>query len=63
MTSQENNLKSGQHEPVKKRTADEARLRKFQDAIATGMDPAALVEAINEARCGHGRAGRNSRIA
>ncbi len=51
VTSQDNNRKSGQHEAVKKRAADaEARLRKFQDAIAAGVDPAALVEAINEAQ-------------
>jgi len=34
-----------------KRLADaEARLRRFQTAIASGVDPAALVEAINEAQ-------------
>ena len=27
-----------------------ARLRRFQDAIASGVDPAAMVEAINEAQ-------------
>jgi hypothetical protein len=36
---------------AKKRLADaEARLRKFQAAIAAGVEPAALVEAINEAQ-------------
>ncbi len=36
---------------MKKRLADaEARLRRYQAAIAAGVDPAALVEAINEAQ-------------
>ncbi|WP_081789433.1 recombinase family protein [Kutzneria albida] len=36
---------------AKKRVADaETRLRRLQDAIAAGVDPAALVEAINEAQ-------------
>lgn len=35
---------------AKKRLADaEAKLRRFQDAIAAGVDPAAIVSAINEA--------------
>lgn len=35
---------------AKKRLSDaEAKLRRFQDAIAAGVDPAALVTAINEA--------------
>ncbi|GLZ37611.1 recombinase family protein [Actinokineospora sp. NBRC 105648] len=39
-----------QHEAVRKRLADaEGRLRRYQDAIAAGMEPAALVEAVNEA--------------
>ncbi len=38
-------------EPAKKRLADaEARLRRFQAAIASGVDPAALVEVINDAQ-------------
>lgn len=38
-------------EAVKKRLTDaEARLRRFQAAIETGVDPAAVVEAINEAQ-------------
>ncbi|WP_188989414.1 recombinase family protein [Saccharopolyspora thermophila] len=38
-------------ETAKKRLADaEARLRRFQAAIAAGVDPAALMEAINEAQ-------------
>jgi DNA invertase Pin-like site-specific DNA recombinase len=38
-------------ETMKKRLAGaEARLRKFQDAIAAGVDPAAVVDAINEAQ-------------
>ena len=39
------------HETAKKRLVDaEARLRRFQAAIASGVDPAALVEAINQAQ-------------
>ena len=39
------------HETAKQRLADaEARLRRFQAAIASGVDPAALVEAINQAQ-------------
>jgi hypothetical protein len=35
----------------KKRLADaEARLRRFQEAIASGVDPVALVDVINEAQ-------------
>jgi hypothetical protein len=42
---------SGNREMVKKRLADaEARLRRFQAAIEAGVDPTALVEAINEAQ-------------
>jgi DNA invertase Pin-like site-specific DNA recombinase len=38
-------------ERAKKRLADaEARLRRFQDAIAAGVDPAALVDSINQAQ-------------
>lgn len=38
-------------ETVKKRVADaEARLRRFQAAIASGVDPAALVNVINQAQ-------------
>ena len=41
----------GERETLKKRLADaEARLHRFQAAIASGVDPAALVEAINEAQ-------------
>jgi recombinase-like zinc beta ribbon protein len=39
------------HEAAKKRLTDaEARLRRFQAAIASGVDPAALVDVINEAQ-------------
>uniref|UniRef100_UPI0031CE372B recombinase family protein n=1 Tax=Saccharothrix mutabilis TaxID=33921 RepID=UPI0031CE372B len=39
------------HEAAKKRLeAAEGRLRRFQQAIASGIDPAALVEAVNEAQ-------------
>jgi hypothetical protein len=37
-------------ETVKKRLDAEARLRRFQAAIETGVDPAPLVESINEAQ-------------
>lgn len=41
----------GRVEAVKKRLADaEARVRRLQDAISAGVDPAALVEAINQAQ-------------
>ncbi|GDY33278.1 recombinase family protein [Gandjariella thermophila] len=39
------------YEVAKRRLADaEARLRRFHDAIASGVDPAAMVEAINDAQ-------------
>ncbi|MFC3898558.1 recombinase family protein [Lentzea rhizosphaerae] len=39
------------HVGAKQRLADaEAKLRRFQDAIAAGVDPLALVDAINEAQ-------------
>jgi DNA invertase Pin-like site-specific DNA recombinase len=39
------------HETLRKRAADaDARLRKYQAAIAAGVDPTALVEVINEAQ-------------
>jgi hypothetical protein len=42
---------SKDRDAMKKRLADaEARLRRYQDAIAAGVDPAALVEAINQAQ-------------
>lgn len=41
----------GAREAAKKRLAEaEARLRRFQTAIEAGVDPAALVETINEAQ-------------
>lgn len=51
---------------MKKRLADaEARLQRYQAAIAAGVDPAALVEAINEAQAQRaaatGRAGGHTR--
>ncbi|MQA12471.1 MAG: recombinase family protein [Pseudonocardiaceae bacterium] len=43
--------RQGSQEAAKKRLADaEARLRRYRDAIAAGIDPAALVEATNEAQ-------------
>jgi hypothetical protein len=42
---------SGNREAAKKRLADaEARLRRFQAAIAAGIDPAAVMEAVNESQ-------------
>ncbi|TWP49467.1 hypothetical protein FKR81_23235 [Lentzea tibetensis] len=42
---------------VKKRLADaEGKLRRFQDAIAAGVDPTALVDAINKAQEQHAAA-------
>lgn len=39
------------HGTARKRLADaEAKLRRYQDAIGAGIDPAALVEAINTAQ-------------
>ncbi|WP_146231915.1 hypothetical protein [Lentzea atacamensis] len=39
------------HAAARQRLADaEAKLRRFQDAIAAGIDPSALVEAMNEAQ-------------
>jgi hypothetical protein len=39
------------HEAAKKRLADaETRLRRFQAAVGSGVDPAALVDVINEAQ-------------
>lgn len=41
----------GTREAAKTRLADaEARLRRFQEAIAAGIDPAAVVDVINDAR-------------
>jgi hypothetical protein len=46
------------HETLKKRAADaEARLRKYQAAIGAGVDPAALVDVINEAQAERAAAG------
>jgi hypothetical protein len=44
--------KSSERETAKKRLADaeKKRLRRFQDAIAAGIDPNAMVDAINEAQ-------------
>jgi hypothetical protein len=49
--SQDGAAERGGYEAAKKRLADaEARLRRFQAAIASGVDPAALVDVINEAQ-------------
>jgi uncharacterized protein YPO0396 len=51
VASQGTSPHAGTREATKKRLADaEARLRRFQDAIAAGIDPAALVDVINEAQ-------------
>jgi hypothetical protein len=55
---------SGGREAARKRLAEaEARLRRFQDAIGAGDNPAALVEAINDAQAQRAatRAGRCTR--
>jgi hypothetical protein len=49
--SQGGTAQSGDHEQASRRVADaEARLRRFQSAIEAGIDPAALVEVINQAQ-------------
>jgi hypothetical protein len=51
VASQDGGGKSSEWETVKKRLADaEKRLRRFQDAIGAGIDPGAMVDAINEAQ-------------
>jgi len=51
VASQDGGGRSSEHETAKKRLADaEKRLRRFQDAIAAGIDPGAVVDAINEAQ-------------
>ncbi|WP_433279552.1 recombinase zinc beta ribbon domain-containing protein [Pseudonocardia xinjiangensis] len=51
VASQEGRSELLGHTAATKRLADaEARLRRFQAAIASGIDPAALVDAINEAQ-------------
>jgi hypothetical protein len=49
--SQEGLRESNDHEAAAKRLKGaEARLRRFQDAIAAGIDPAAVVDAVNTAQ-------------
>ena len=51
LASQQGAEQSSGGEAARKRLADaEARIRKFQAAIAAGVDPAALVEMINAAQ-------------
>jgi hypothetical protein len=51
VASQDGDAKPSVHEAARKRLADaESRLKRFQDAIAAGIDPSALVDAINEAQ-------------
>jgi hypothetical protein len=51
VASRDGGGKSSERETAKKRLADaEKRLRRFQDAIGAGIDPGALVDAINKAR-------------
>jgi hypothetical protein len=51
VASQNDGTSPNERQVAKGRLADaEARLRRFQAAIASGVDPAALVEAINEAQ-------------
>ena len=58
--------RSGSRDAAEKRLADaEGRLRRFQAAIASGVDPMALVEPINEAQAqreaARNEAGRHTR--
>ncbi|MBB5923604.1 DNA invertase Pin-like site-specific DNA recombinase [Actinoalloteichus hoggarensis] len=49
--SQGDRRQRSDHEHVRRRLAEaEAKLRRFQDAIGAGIDPAALVEPINQAQ-------------
>lgn len=49
--SQDATVETGKHESAKQRLADaETRLKRHTAAIAAGVDPAALVEAINDAQ-------------
>lgn len=49
--SQDQSSASSNREDAKKRITDaETRLRRFQDAIEAGVDPAALTEKMNEAQ-------------
>jgi hypothetical protein len=48
LDSQADRRDSGGPEAAKRRLLDaEARIRRFQDAIASGIDPAALVDALD----------------
>lgn len=49
--SQAGRAQSGEQDAANKRLADaEKRLRRFQDAIAAGIEPSGLVDAINQAQ-------------
>lgn len=51
VASQGKNGQGATREAAKKRLADaEARLRRFQDAIAAGIDPGAVVDVMNDAQ-------------
>jgi DNA invertase Pin-like site-specific DNA recombinase len=51
VASQEGLRESSNHEAAARRLKSaEARLRRFQDAIAAGIDPSAVVEAVNTAQ-------------
>jgi hypothetical protein len=51
VASQDGGAKPSEHEAVSKRLTDaESPLKRFQDARATGINPSALVDAINEAQ-------------
>jgi hypothetical protein len=51
VASQDGGSESVGYDAAKKRLADaKARLGRFQEAIASGVDPAALVDVINEAQ-------------
>jgi hypothetical protein len=51
VASQDGGAKPSAHEAARKRLTDaESRLKRFQDAIGAGIDPVALLDAINEAQ-------------
>ena len=51
VASQNGSTRTGDREAAAQRLTDaESRLRRFQDAIAAGIDPTALVDAVNQAQ-------------
>lgn len=63
LASQDDVRTSKDRESARRRlTEAEAKLRRFQEAVAAGIDPAALVEPINEAQAERAAAGRAERL-